>query len=115
MRRLPAMFPLERLARLARRRPLLVAGALSGTSADGVSVAVVRIRGAGPGARVQLLRFGTRPYPRAVRAALLRAPSLEASEIARLSLDVAGAFVRAVRSVAGRGAGLDLVGSHGQT
>src|SRR5262245_48378907 len=115
MRRLPAMFPLERLRRLARRRPLLVAGALSGTSADGVTVAVVRIRGAGPRARVEVLRFGTRPYPRAVRASLLRSPSLDAAEIARLSLEVADAFVRAVRSVAGRGTRLDLLGSHGQT
>lgn len=115
MRPLPAMFPLERLARLAARRQLLVAGALSGTSADGVSVALVRIRGAGPLARVELVRFGTRPYPRAVRASLLRAPSLDAPQLARLSLEVADAFVRAVRSVAGRGRRIDLLGSHGQT
>jgi anhydro-N-acetylmuramic acid kinase len=115
MRRLPAMFPLERLARLARRRQLLVAGALSGTSADGVSVALVRIRGAGPLARVEVVEFGTRPYPRALRASLLRAPGLEAPQLAHLSLEVADAFVRAVRSVAGRWRRIDLLGSHGQT
>jgi anhydro-N-acetylmuramic acid kinase len=112
---LPRPTPLDRIASLARRGERLVAGVLSGTSADGVSVALVRIRGAGPGAEVRVVRTGARRYPRGLAAALLRAPFLEAPEIARLSLAVADAFAAAVRGSTRGGSRLDLVGSHGQT
>ncbi|HET6205061.1 MAG TPA: anhydro-N-acetylmuramic acid kinase [Planctomycetota bacterium] len=112
---MPRPTPLDRIASLARRGERLVAGVLSGTSADGVSVALVRIRGAGPGAEVRVVRTGARRYPRGLAAALLRAPFLEAPEIARLSLAVADAFAAAVRGSTRGGSRLDLVGSHGQT
>ncbi|HWZ51180.1 MAG TPA: anhydro-N-acetylmuramic acid kinase [Granulicella sp.] len=71
-------------------RAMVVAGVMSGTSADGVDVAVCRISpGPGEGAtpRVRLLGHVGSPYPRAVRAAVLRVMEGEpvtAAEMSRL-------------------------------
>jgi len=126
------MAPAHDLAELARRVVAgrgVVAGVLSGTSADGIDVALVRFPpapgpGPGPGAapalgRPELLAFGTRPFPaelhRRVRAVLdggdvgLRASAL-------LDRDLGRAFGDAARELAReRGLALALVASHGQT
>ena len=46
-------------------------GMISGTSVDGIDVAIVRIDGHARGAAVELLGFDTVPYPEEVRAELL--------------------------------------------
>lgn len=98
----------------------VVAGVLSGTSADGIDVGLVRFgaarEGLGP---PELLAFATHPFPGdlgpRVRAVLDGAP-LALGELARLDRDLGTAFGRAARAqgdAAGRR--LDLVASHGQT
>src|SRR5262245_11632884 len=101
--------------RLARGEAI-VAGVLSGTSADWIDVALLRFGAAG--APVPLA-FATRPFPdelaRAVRAAL-DGERIGAREIALLGRDLGLAFGRAARTLADEnGLVLDLVGSHGQT
>ena len=44
-----------------------VAGVMSGTSLDGIDVAIVEIRGR----RIETVGFQSTPYPEAVRAAIL--------------------------------------------
>jgi anhydro-N-acetylmuramic acid kinase len=110
----------------------IVAGVLSGTSADGIDVALTRMRF--ERARVadessevprphlappELLHFETLPFePRLaarVRAVLDGTPT-GLREGALLSRDLGRAFGAAARTVADRiGLELDLVGSHGQT
>ena len=55
---------------------MLVLGLMSGTSADGIDVALVRVSEARDGhrssPRAQLLNFAAFPYPPAVREAVLR-------------------------------------------
>lgn len=108
--------PLERLwARLARGEAI-VAGVLSGTSADAIDVALVRCGEEGPG---EPLAFAMRPFPsylaEELRAVLDGRP-LDARGIAVLTRDLGRAFGRAARAVADEHhLGLDLVGSHGQT
>src|SRR3712207_6534238 len=58
--------PLERPGRGS-----LCVGLISGTSADGIDAALLRIEGAGGGARVELVEFVSVPYPDEVRAELL--------------------------------------------
>jgi anhydro-N-acetylmuramic acid kinase len=110
--------------RLERGRAV-VAGVLSGTSADGIDVVLARFpaRGKGEAAedvgRPEPLAFETLSFPpdvaRRVRVVLDGAPC-ELAEIACLSRDLGRAFGRAARHVAAeRGLSLDLVGSHGQT
>lgn len=85
-------------------------GLMSGTSADGVSAALVRIGDR----RVELMVFRTVPYPRALRERVRAAALARAPELSALHADLGRFFARAARRVlAGRRA--DVIGSHGQT
>ncbi|MFM7298273.1 MAG: anhydro-N-acetylmuramic acid kinase, partial [Planctomycetota bacterium] len=99
-----------------------VAGVLSGTSADGIDVALVRFEpadSARPLGAPRLAAFRTVPYPPELRAAVrsvLDGGTLGLRESALLSRDLGRAFGRAVREFAhAQRFALDLVGSHGQT
>jgi len=108
----------------------VVAGVLSGTSADGIDVGIARIRARGGGRGgergiellpPELLVYATEPYPveiaRRVRAILEGAPC-GLRETALLDRDLGRAFGAAARAVADRARlelELDLVASHGQT
>ncbi len=107
---------------LLGKDPKRVLGLMSGTSADGVDVAVVEIRGVGPEATFRLQHFGTVAYPRSVRDAVLAVAQAEVvrlAEVARLNMRLGELFADAAREVVAQ-AGLslqeiDLIGSHGQT
>jgi anhydro-N-acetylmuramic acid kinase len=92
---------------------------MSGTSADGVDVALVRLTGNGPRTRFRLIRHRSFPYPAKVREAVLsamNAPAIAVSELARLNFLLAEVYADCVRRVI-RQAGMEceLVGCHGQT
>lgn len=102
-----------------------VLGLMSGTSADGIDVALVHIRGHGRRLQARLENFCTLPYPDAVRRAVLRVananqrPVLSVAEISRLHFLLgelaAEAVVRACRRFRVPLRRIDLIGSHGQT
>ena len=98
---------------------MIVAGIMSGTSADGINVALMRILGRGFRSRVELLAHYEFPYPSEVRRAVLRAMnarSASVADLARLSFTLGDLYANAVRA-AQRRANLEceLVGCHGQT
>jgi anhydro-N-acetylmuramic acid kinase len=105
-------------------RPMTVAGIMSGTSADGIDVALVRIqppRNADPQEwpRPRLLSHTAVPYSRAVRERVLRAMNGRNESVAelsqlnwRLGQLYAGAVAAALQQHPAR---LDLIGCHGQT
>ena len=109
------------VARLAAGEAL-VAGVMSGTSADGIDVALLRPRpdGAG-GLRARAVGFETVPFAPDLAARLRRLLDdpdalVGLGEVARLDRDLGLAFGDAARRVAAaHGLALDLVGSHGQT
>jgi len=108
--------PLSRLWLRLERGEAVVAGVLSGTSADGIDVVLQRCGDAAPPAT---LAFATRPFPdplaRRLRA-LLDGEPVGVRAIALLTRDLGLAFGEAARALAAReGVDLDLVGSHGQT
>jgi anhydro-N-acetylmuramic acid kinase len=103
----------------------VVAGVLSGTSADGIDVVLAAFpaRDGAPGerdvGRPDALAFDTRPFPAEVAGrvrALLDGAPIDLAGVACLARDLGRAFGRAARELADeRGLALDLVGSHGQT
>jgi anhydro-N-acetylmuramic acid kinase len=101
---------------------MLVLGLMSGTSADGIDVALARISGTPPNLSARLENFHAVPYPRAVREEILRIASLRAAnsgQISQLNFALGDLFARAALSacrkfgIALRRVG--LIGSHGQT
>ncbi len=86
-----------------------VAGIMSGTSLDGIDVAVVELRGR----RVRTLGFRSTPYPAATRIALLG--DLDAARISQLNFVLGDLYARAVLDAIKRFGPVDLIGCHGQT
>jgi anhydro-N-acetylmuramic acid kinase len=99
---------------------VIVAGVMSGTSADGVDVAVVRLRGLGSYLHLDLLGHRHFDYPRALRKAVLaamNAAKTSVAELSRLNFRLGEFYAEAVRQAQKkmRAPNLDLVGCHGQT
>ncbi|MBV8674018.1 MAG: anhydro-N-acetylmuramic acid kinase, partial [Acidobacteriaceae bacterium] len=98
---------------------MTVAGVMSGTSADGIDVALVRIN-PGPGKpRMKLLAHHAVGYPAALRRAVLDAMDAKATstaELARLNWRLGMAYAEAVRAAVEKyRVKIGLVGCHGQT
>ena len=99
---------------------MIVAGVMSGTSADGIDVALVRVLGRGFNLRFELLGHQHFEYPRPVREAVLAAMNstrTSVAELSRLNFLLGSLYAEAVRK-AQKSTGareLDLIGCHGQT
>lgn len=100
-------------------KAMTVAGVMSGTSADGVDVAVVRIAPGRLRPQITLVAHEGRGYPAPLRRAVLaamNAPSISTAELARLNWRLGLEYAEAVSAAAARhDVKLDLVGCHGQT
>ena len=100
-------------------KPMIVAGVMSGTSADGIDVALVRIAPFKASPKLTLIAHKNFPYPAALRTAVLSAMNAKAistAELARLNWRLGIAYADAVKStIAKHKANVDLIGCHGQT
>jgi anhydro-N-acetylmuramic acid kinase len=99
---------------------MIVAGVMSGTSADGINVALVRLPARGRGRpRYTLLAHEEYPFPAPVRRAILEMMNAElarVADLARLNFLLGELYAEAVAKTARKHrAKLDLVGCHGQT
>jgi anhydro-N-acetylmuramic acid kinase len=96
---------------------MLIAGVLSGTSLDGIDVAICDVTADGERIAAACRRFATIPFAPGLRARILAAyppAPVGALEISALHALIGEAFGDAVREVAGADA-LDAVASHGVT
>jgi anhydro-N-acetylmuramic acid kinase len=98
-------------------RPRLVVGLISGTSADGIDAAAVRLPAVGQTARMEVLEFRSLPYPGPIReqVMLAAADKLSLRQTAVLGTELGHLFAEAALSVVPTGVTCDLIASHGQT
>lgn len=101
---------------------MIVVGLMSGTSADGVDAAVVRLAGAPPRLEWELLAHVQVPHPLEVRNEIFACFRPETGSVDRLcALNFglgkvfAAAALQAIQAAGLRPAQVDLIGSHGQT
>ena len=90
-----------------------VAGVMSGTSLDGIDVAVVEIKGRS----IETVGFQSTPYSASVRAAILAVSdtTTQTGAVSRLNFQLGELYARAVRRAVKRFGPVKLVGCHGQT
>src|ERR1019366_8814898 len=98
---------------------MIVAGVMSGTSADGINVALVRMQGRGFRSRLELLAHYEFPYRNEVRRAVLQAmnaPAARGADLAHLNFILGSLYAKAVKAAQRRSKlECELVGCHGQT
>jgi anhydro-N-acetylmuramic acid kinase len=88
---------------------MIAVGLMSGTSADGVSLAAIRL-----GKGLEFLAYRTFPYPKSLRDRILRARELRTPELSELHGDLGRRFAACAKTFIGKGR-VDVIGSHGQT
>jgi len=98
---------------------MIVAGVMSGTSADGIDVALIRATRAASETRVKLLGHASFPYPATIRRMVLDAMNSQRASVAnlaRLNFLLGELYADAVLSAQKQfRQRCDLVGCHGQT
>src|SRR5205085_3175568 len=103
-------------------KPFLVLGLMSGTSADGIDVALARISGAPPHLNAKLLGHTSFQFPPALRKEILRVAEqhpISAGELSQLNFRLGHIYANAILAackkfkIAPRR--IDLIGNHGQT
>src|SRR6476660_9094726 len=103
-------------------RPRLIAGAMSGTSADGVDVAIVSIAGIGLQMQPKLIEHRHYPYDPAIRQRLFSARasgSIALSDLAKLGREISQVYAKAILGCLDlahlKPADLLAIAAHGQT
>lgn len=91
-----------------------IAGIISGTSLDGIDVAIVEVGGR---RRVRVIGFQSTAYPAAVRKSLLAVSNAatHTGAISRLHFELGELYARAANHAMRRFGRVELIGCHGQT
>lgn len=113
---------IEKLLKLKEKNPKIIVGLMSGTSADGVDVAVVKVYNSGTKTKVETLGWKTFAFDEGLKKMILRNSQPETSkvdEICRLNFLLAQIYVdsifKTLDELGIKPSEVDLIGSHGQT
>jgi anhydro-N-acetylmuramic acid kinase len=94
---------------------------MSGTSADGIDAALVRVSGSGESISASVIGYQEIPYPEAVRRAVLALFALDApiADVCRMNFALGRLFAEAALTLIEqhdlRPSDVDIIASHGQT
>src|SRR5215467_692080 len=103
-------------------KPMLILGLMSGTSADGIDIALARISGAPPNLNAKLLGHTSFDFPPALRKEVLRVAEqqpISAGELSQLNFRLGHIYADAVLAACKKfrvsPKRISLIGNHGQT
>lgn len=110
------------LASIAQKPRRIILGLMSGTSLDGLDMALCVVEGAGPGTRVEVLQFETAPFEAAFQAEIRRIfarRAVDFQHVVLLNVVVAEKHAALINETLRRWqvkpTDVDLIASHGQT
>lgn len=113
---------ITKLVSIAGKNRRLIIGLMSGTSFDGLDVALCAIEGAGVGTKVELLRFDTVPYQESFKEDLKAVFSKEMVDLQKLTLlhaSIGQYHGQLINQCLGKWGvdprEVDVIASHGQT
>jgi anhydro-N-acetylmuramic acid kinase len=113
---------ITRLAKIAGKKSRLIIGLMSGTSLDGLDVALCRISGSGLSTKVDLLKFQTVPYNSEFKSRILQVfakRQIDFQSLCELNASIAllhgDVIVQCLKKWNYASTSIDIVASHGQT
>lgn len=113
---------INKLAAIAAKRERLIIGLMSGTSLDGLDIALCRCEGNGLSTKTALLQFSTIPYPSHFKSEILSVFSKKTASLEKIcllnnwvGLQHADFILQALNDWQMSSTNIDLVASHGQT
>ncbi len=114
--------PIERLCQLSKQSSRRIIGLMSGTSLDGVDLALVEIEGAGPGCRAELRKFTTVPYASTLKSQMqsqMQPDQSSVDRICELHISLGRFFAQIIQQTleawGETSQSIDCIASHGQT
>ncbi|MDK2793637.1 MAG: anhydro-N-acetylmuramic acid kinase [Caldanaerobacter sp.] len=113
---------MDRLLRIYNKEERLVVGLMSGTSADGIDAALVKVKGRGLDTKVELLEFEKFPYEEEVQKKIFELFDPHTGTVEKichmnflLGELFAEATLKLIKKAGLTPKDIDLIGSHGQT
>ena len=110
---------MDEYIRIANKKERLILGIMSGTSLDGIDLALVRLSGTGLKMRIELVKFVTESMPANWRRRIRRAFAADTREICKINFDLGHYLSERIIHFCHEAslplAHLDAVGCHGQT
>ncbi|HPI36922.1 MAG TPA: anhydro-N-acetylmuramic acid kinase [Ignavibacteriaceae bacterium] len=113
---------IKKLLQLNKKKKRIVAGLMSGTSLDGVDVAILEIRNSGRKTKLKDIGFFTYPFPDGMKEMILSNAVTNAgnvTDICKLNFLISRVYADAIKELCRRIefplSKIDLIGSHGQT
>lgn len=113
---------MKKLEELFKKDTKLVIGLMSGTSVDGIDVALIRVTGNGTNTKFEQLDFETYPFPDGMKEFVLKNSIKDTSnveDICRLNMLYPQLYAEAIFKLCRKAkvdiSDIDLIGNHGQT
>jgi len=109
----------QEICKLAERSERIVAGVMSGTSADGLDVAICRCNGSSRGMGVELLQFDSYSHTESFRDNMIRTYDKNYSTVEKINhmnFEIARVHSKMIlNSIHKSSLSIDIIGYHGQT